>query len=192
MTRGEMLHRPRYRRGPGRVPARRPHLIAPMAQRDSARRRRKSGAGTGFDRHGGVRKVTVRADSPTTSTIWMPGSTRSTSMRLSSSDTTEAAHSVWIGSHAIGVNCLLNPRRRTPQEAARLSLDAYGEVELLTAEVRLNCSQAMLRYRDFHRWTEGGDPRSTYSRGCSCWAQEVAGEYAAGGVRRDQQPGTDQ
>ncbi|MEV6561307.1 sigma-70 family RNA polymerase sigma factor [Nocardia sp. NPDC051756] len=62
--------------------------------------------------------------------------------------------------YRIGVNYLLNLKRRTPQEAAELSLDAYRdgladglaeddyrgpEATLLTAEVRLNCSQAMLQ-----------------------------------------------
>lgn len=62
--------------------------------------------------------------------------------------------------YRIGVNYLLNLKRQTPQEAAQLSLDAYGEgladglaeedyrgpeATLLTAEVRLNCSQAMLQ-----------------------------------------------
>ncbi|MFC9435510.1 RNA polymerase sigma factor [Nocardia sp. NPDC057030] len=62
--------------------------------------------------------------------------------------------------YRIGVNYLLNLKRQTPQEAAELSLDAYRdgladglaeddyrgpEAALLTAEVRLNCSQAMLQ-----------------------------------------------
>ncbi|MFE7801262.1 RNA polymerase sigma factor [Nocardia sp. NPDC057440] len=62
--------------------------------------------------------------------------------------------------YRIGVNYLLNLRRRTPQEASQLSLDAYREgladglaaedyrgpeSALLSAEVRLNCSQAMLQ-----------------------------------------------
>ncbi|MEU6830373.1 sigma-70 family RNA polymerase sigma factor [Nocardia beijingensis] len=62
--------------------------------------------------------------------------------------------------YRIGVNHLLNLRRRTPQEAAELSLDAYRdgladglaeadyrgpEAVLLTAEVRLTCSQGMLQ-----------------------------------------------
>lgn len=62
--------------------------------------------------------------------------------------------------YRIGVNYLLNLKRRTPQEAAELSLDAYRdgladglaeddyrgpEATLLTTEVRLNCSQAMLQ-----------------------------------------------
>ncbi|WP_405166922.1 RNA polymerase sigma factor [Nocardia sp. NBC_01499] len=62
--------------------------------------------------------------------------------------------------YRIGVNYLLNLKRQTPQEAAQLSLDAYREgladglaeadyrgpeATLLTAEVRLNCSQAMLQ-----------------------------------------------
>ncbi|MFE9574803.1 RNA polymerase sigma factor [Nocardia sp. NPDC006044] len=62
--------------------------------------------------------------------------------------------------YRIGVNYLLNLKRQTPQEAAELSFDAYRdgladglaeadyrgpEATLLTAEVRLNCSQAMLQ-----------------------------------------------
>ncbi|MFI7004287.1 RNA polymerase sigma factor [Nocardia sp. NPDC050175] len=62
--------------------------------------------------------------------------------------------------YRIGVNYLLNLKRQTPQEAAHLSLDAYRdgladglaeadyrgpEATLLTEEVRLNCSQAMLQ-----------------------------------------------
>lgn len=62
--------------------------------------------------------------------------------------------------YRIGVNYLLNLKRQTPQEAAELSLDAYRdgladglaeadyrgpEAALLTAEVRLTCSQAMLQ-----------------------------------------------
>ncbi|MGX1808570.1 RNA polymerase sigma factor [Nocardia sp. NPDC055321] len=62
--------------------------------------------------------------------------------------------------YRIGVNYLLNLRRRTPQEANQLSLDEFGEglrdglaeqdyrgpeAVLLTHEVRLNCSQAMLQ-----------------------------------------------
>ncbi|MFI6048005.1 RNA polymerase sigma factor [Nocardia sp. NPDC051321] len=62
--------------------------------------------------------------------------------------------------YRIGVNYLLNLKRQTPQEAAQLSLDAYREgladgladeeyrgpeATLLTQEVRLNCSQAMLQ-----------------------------------------------
>ncbi|MFD0364173.1 RNA polymerase sigma factor [Nocardia sp. GCM10030253] len=62
--------------------------------------------------------------------------------------------------YRIGVNYLLNLRRQTPQEAAQLSLDAFREgladglaaedyrgpeSALLSAEVRLNCSQAMLQ-----------------------------------------------
>jgi RNA polymerase sigma factor (sigma-70 family) len=62
--------------------------------------------------------------------------------------------------YRIGVNYLLNLRRQTPQEVAQLSLDAYRdgladglseadyrgpEAVLLTAEVRLTCSQGMLQ-----------------------------------------------
>ncbi|MGO4613622.1 RNA polymerase sigma factor [Nocardia sp. 2YAB30] len=62
--------------------------------------------------------------------------------------------------YRIGVNYLLNLKRQTAQEAAQLSLDSYREgladgladadyrgpeAALLTAEVRLNCSQAMLQ-----------------------------------------------
>lgn len=62
--------------------------------------------------------------------------------------------------YRVGVNYLLNLRRKTPQEAAQLSLDDFGEslkdgladedyrgpeATLLTHEVRLNCSQAMLQ-----------------------------------------------
>ncbi|MGW4364506.1 RNA polymerase sigma factor [Nocardia takedensis] len=61
--------------------------------------------------------------------------------------------------YRIAVNHLLNTRRRSPQEAAQLSLDAFGdllvqgltadhrgpEAELLATEVRLQCSQAMLQ-----------------------------------------------
>lgn len=61
--------------------------------------------------------------------------------------------------YRIGVNHLLNQRRRSPQEAAQLSLDAFGDklaeglaadypgpdAELLATEVRLQCSQAMLQ-----------------------------------------------
>ncbi|MGY0485939.1 RNA polymerase sigma factor [Streptomyces sp. WG-D5] len=62
--------------------------------------------------------------------------------------------------YRVGVNYLLNLRRRTPQEAAGLSLDALGEdlvaglaaadhagpdAELLAREVRLTCTQAMLQ-----------------------------------------------
>ncbi|MEV6431889.1 RNA polymerase sigma factor [Nocardia sp. NPDC051463] len=62
--------------------------------------------------------------------------------------------------YRIGVNYLLNLRRQTPQEAAQLSLDTFREgladglaaedyrgpeSALLSAEVRLNCSQAMLQ-----------------------------------------------
>ncbi|WP_067546714.1 RNA polymerase sigma factor [Nocardia crassostreae] len=62
--------------------------------------------------------------------------------------------------YRIGVNYLINLNRRTPQESRQLSLDEFSEglkdglVEadyrgpestLLTHEVRLNCSQAMLQ-----------------------------------------------
>ncbi|MET9492538.1 RNA polymerase sigma factor [Nocardia sp. NPDC006630] len=62
--------------------------------------------------------------------------------------------------YRIGVNYLLNLKRRTPQERQQLSLDEFGEglkdglaeqdyrgpeATLLTHEVRLNCSQAMLQ-----------------------------------------------
>lgn len=62
--------------------------------------------------------------------------------------------------YRIGVNYLLNLKRQTPQEAAQLSLDAYRDgladglaaedyrgpaAEVLSHEVRLNCSQAMLQ-----------------------------------------------
>ncbi|MEV6770587.1 RNA polymerase sigma factor [Nocardia sp. NPDC051030] len=62
--------------------------------------------------------------------------------------------------YRIGANYLLNLRRQTPQEARQLSLDEYSEglrdglaeqdfrgpeAELLTQEVRLNCTQAMLQ-----------------------------------------------
>ncbi|WP_327142691.1 RNA polymerase sigma factor [Nocardia sp. NBC_01327] len=62
--------------------------------------------------------------------------------------------------YRIGVNYLLNLKRRTPQEQQQLSLDEFGEglkdglaeqdyrgpeSALLTHEVRLNCSQAMLQ-----------------------------------------------
>ncbi|MEV5611893.1 sigma-70 family RNA polymerase sigma factor [Streptomyces sp. NPDC052225] len=62
--------------------------------------------------------------------------------------------------YRVGVNYLLNLKRRTPQEAAGLSLDAFGEdlvvglaaqdyagpdAELLAREVRLTCTQAMLQ-----------------------------------------------
>ncbi|MFF7942768.1 RNA polymerase sigma factor [Nocardia gamkensis] len=62
--------------------------------------------------------------------------------------------------YRIGVNHLLNLRRQSPQEAAQLSLDSFRdglaeglseadhrgpEAVLLTAEVRLTCSQGMLQ-----------------------------------------------
>ncbi|GAB4589680.1 RNA polymerase sigma factor [Nocardia sp. IFM 10818] len=62
--------------------------------------------------------------------------------------------------YRIGVNYLINLNRRTPQEARQLSLDEFSEglkdgladedyrgpeSTLLTHEVRLNCSQAMLQ-----------------------------------------------
>ncbi|MBB5914112.1 RNA polymerase sigma factor (sigma-70 family) [Nocardia transvalensis] len=62
--------------------------------------------------------------------------------------------------YRIGVNFLLNQRRRSPQEAAQLSLDDFGaglrdglaaedhrgpEATVLTREVRLSCSQGMLQ-----------------------------------------------
>ncbi len=61
--------------------------------------------------------------------------------------------------YRIGVNHLLNRRRQSIQEAAQLSLDAFGDAlaeglaadrrgpdaELLATEVRLQCSQAMLQ-----------------------------------------------
>ncbi|WP_067831029.1 RNA polymerase sigma factor [Nocardia inohanensis] len=62
--------------------------------------------------------------------------------------------------YRIGVNYLLNLKRKTPQEAQQVSLDSFGEglkdglaeedyrgpeSTLLTHEVRLNCSQAMLQ-----------------------------------------------
>ncbi|WP_297623616.1 RNA polymerase sigma factor [Nocardia sp.] len=62
--------------------------------------------------------------------------------------------------YRIGVNYLLNLKRRTPQEQQQLSLDEFSEglkdglaeqdyrgpeSSLLTHEVRLNCSQAMLQ-----------------------------------------------
>ncbi|MFF0608897.1 RNA polymerase sigma factor [Nocardia tengchongensis] len=70
----------------------------------------------------------------------------------------EAKLTTWA--YRIGVNYLLNLKRRTPQEAQQLSLDQFGEglrdglaeedyrgpeATLLTHEVRLNCSQAMLQ-----------------------------------------------
>ncbi|WP_067573333.1 RNA polymerase sigma factor [Nocardia acidivorans] len=62
--------------------------------------------------------------------------------------------------YRVGVNYLLNLKRRTPQETTELSLDSYSEglkdglaeadyrgpePELLTHETRLNCTQAMLQ-----------------------------------------------
>ncbi|MBF6329035.1 RNA polymerase sigma factor [Nocardia transvalensis] len=70
----------------------------------------------------------------------------------------EAKLTTWA--YRIGVNYLLNLRRRSPQEAAHLSLDEFGEglkdglaaedyrgpeATLLTREVRLTCSQAMMQ-----------------------------------------------
>ncbi|MEC3958547.1 sigma-70 family RNA polymerase sigma factor [Nocardia sp. CDC153] len=70
----------------------------------------------------------------------------------------EAKLTTWA--YRIGVNYLLNLKRRTPQEARQLSLDEYSEglkdgladedyrgpeAALLTHETRLNCSQAMLQ-----------------------------------------------
>ncbi|MTE14810.1 RNA polymerase sigma factor [Nocardia aurantiaca] len=70
----------------------------------------------------------------------------------------EAKLTTWA--YRIGVNYLLNLKRQTPLEAQQLSLDQFGEVlrddladedyrgpesTLLTHEVRLNCSQAMLQ-----------------------------------------------
>ncbi|MGW4120965.1 RNA polymerase sigma factor [Nocardia sp. NPDC004711] len=70
----------------------------------------------------------------------------------------EARLTTWA--YRIGVNYLLNLKRQTPQEAQQLSLDQFGEglkdglaeedyrgpeSALLTHEVRLNCSQAMLQ-----------------------------------------------
>ncbi|MET8428122.1 RNA polymerase sigma factor [Nocardia sp. NPDC059091] len=70
----------------------------------------------------------------------------------------EARLTTWA--YRIGVNYLLNLKRQTPQEAQQLSLDQFGEglkdglaeedyrgpeSTLLTHEVRLNCSQAMLQ-----------------------------------------------
>ncbi|WP_458689613.1 RNA polymerase sigma factor [Nocardia tengchongensis] len=70
----------------------------------------------------------------------------------------EAKLTTWA--YRIGVNYLLNLKRQTPQEAQQLSLDQFGEglrdglaeedyrgpeATLLTHEVRLNCSQAMLQ-----------------------------------------------
>lgn len=70
----------------------------------------------------------------------------------------EAALLTWA--YRIGVNYLLNLRRRTPQEAAELSLEDFRdnladglaatdhagpEAELLATEVRLSCSQAVLQ-----------------------------------------------
>ncbi|MFJ9368129.1 RNA polymerase sigma factor [Nocardia sp. NPDC101769] len=70
----------------------------------------------------------------------------------------EARLTTWA--YRIGVNYLLNLKRQTPQEAQQLSLDQFSEglkdglaeedyrgpeSTLLTHEVRLNCSQAMLQ-----------------------------------------------
>ncbi|RMI28271.1 RNA polymerase sigma factor [Nocardia stercoris] len=70
----------------------------------------------------------------------------------------EAKLTTWA--YRIGVNHLLNLRRRSPQEQAQISLDSFSEdlkdglaeqdyrgpeAELLTHEVRLSCSQAMLQ-----------------------------------------------
>jgi RNA polymerase sigma factor (sigma-70 family) len=70
----------------------------------------------------------------------------------------EAALLTWA--YRIGVNYLLNLRRKSPQEARELSLEQFGadlldgladadragpDAELLAAEVRLNCSQAVLQ-----------------------------------------------
>ncbi|KIA66594.1 RNA polymerase sigma factor [Nocardia vulneris] len=70
----------------------------------------------------------------------------------------EAGLRTWA--YRVGVNYLLNLRRRTPQEAAQLSLDTFREgladglaeqdyrgpeATLLVTELRLNCSQAMLQ-----------------------------------------------
>ncbi len=70
----------------------------------------------------------------------------------------EAKLTTWA--YRVGVNYLLNLRRRSAQEAAQLDLDGFGtnlldglaaedyrgpEATLLTREVRLNCSQAMLQ-----------------------------------------------
>ncbi|MGF6882170.1 RNA polymerase sigma factor (sigma-70 family) [Nocardia sp. GAS34] len=70
----------------------------------------------------------------------------------------EARLSTWA--YRIGVNYLLNLRRRSPQEAAQVSLDDFAadlrnglaaddyrgpEATVLTHEVRLNCSQGMLQ-----------------------------------------------
>jgi RNA polymerase sigma factor (sigma-70 family) len=69
----------------------------------------------------------------------------------------EATLLTWA--YRIGVNYLLNLRRKTPQEAKGLTLEAFGddladglaadyegpEAELLAEEVRLTCSQAVLQ-----------------------------------------------
>jgi RNA polymerase sigma factor (sigma-70 family) len=70
----------------------------------------------------------------------------------------EARLSTWA--YRIGVNYLLNLRRRSPQEQAQISLDDFGadlrnglaaqdyrgpEAVALTRDVRLNCSQGMLQ-----------------------------------------------
>ncbi|NGN69004.1 RNA polymerase sigma factor [Streptomyces sp. A7024] len=73
----------------------------------------------------------------------------------------EAALLTWA--YRVGVNHLLNLRRKSPQEQAELTFDEFGEglarglaatdyagpdEELLTAEVRLNCGQALVQCLD--------------------------------------------
>ncbi|WP_232110730.1 RNA polymerase sigma factor [Nocardia wallacei] len=79
---------------------------------------------------------------------------------LGALDTYRAEAKLTTWAYRIGVNHLLNLRRRSPQEAAQLSLDDFGaglrdglaeqeyrgpEAAVLTSEVRLSCSQGMLQ-----------------------------------------------
>ncbi len=97
--------------------------------------------------------------------VWRPAdaedATQEIMLRvLGKLDTWRAEARLLTWAYRVGANYLINLRRQTPQEAAQLSLDTYREgladglaeadyrgpeARLLTDEVRLNCSQAMLQ-----------------------------------------------
>ncbi|MFI9504316.1 RNA polymerase sigma factor [Nocardia sp. NPDC052566] len=97
--------------------------------------------------------------------VWRPAEAEDATQEillrvLGKLDTWRGEAKLLTWAYRVGVNYLLNLRRQSPQEAANLSFDTYAEgladglaeedyrgpeATLLSGEVRLNCSQAMLQ-----------------------------------------------
>ncbi|MFF7334941.1 RNA polymerase sigma factor [Streptomyces sp. NPDC090306] len=97
--------------------------------------------------------------------VWRPADAEDATQEIlvravTSLSTWRAEARLLTWAYRIGVNHLLNLRRKSPQEQRSLSLDEFGadladglaaadhtgpEAELLTAEVRLGCTQAVLQ-----------------------------------------------